>query len=213
MIDASLPPTATLDEHEHSDPAASSSRPTTAGSEATSFATLSSSPSEQSFERPSKRRTGVRSAVELEHRLIFSITAGILQPEQGRADVVPLSPTSTHRELGEFGANGQLNYDSVRDELSVATPPLRDCGADGSYRTRLFFRDVYPGVPIVHESRYYASLQQEPARQPPLCLRHVMWALAAIQNKKWSHLANSFYEKAKEYLEQDELKVSLTMST
>lgn len=45
-------------------------------------------------------------------------------------------------------------------------------------------------------------------RKPPMCLQYAMWALAAHGHEKFDTVAEVFYQRARQYAEADELKVS-----
>lgn len=73
-------------------------------------------------------------------------------------------------------------------------------------REGIFFRKVYPMMPIIHPPRYYASLNLGVNMRTPICLRYMIWCHAASVSDKYFFLHNHFYRRARKYAEQDEMK-------
>lgn len=61
-------------------------------------------------------------------------------------------------------------------------------------------------MPIVHPPRYYASLKFGINMRPPICLRYMIWCHAASVSDKYFFLHSHFYQRARKYAEQDEMK-------
>lgn len=59
----------------------------------------------------------------------------------------------------------------------------------------------------MHKYRYYASLDRSPNMRPPVCLRYAMWTLAASITPKYQCFESIMYERARRYIQQDEMKV------
>ncbi len=55
--------------------------------------------------------------------------------------------------------------------------------------------------------RYLASLHRPPHLQPPICLQYAILAMAAGVSPPHKELAQPFYQRARNYIEHDELKV------
>ncbi|RDW59491.1 hypothetical protein BP6252_12578 [Coleophoma cylindrospora] len=70
----------------------------------------------------------------------------------------------------------------------------------------VYFDVVYPEAPMMHIPRFYAALALGPNLRPPVCLRYVMWALAAAASPKYENFAEVFYERARKYIEAAEMK-------
>ena len=71
---------------------------------------------------------------------------------------------------------------------------------------RAYFHDFHPSTPMIHRAAYYTSLNSAPHMRPPLCLRYAMWCSAAGVTDKYRYLHDLFYQRARKYLEQDEMK-------
>ena len=61
--------------------------------------------------------------------------------------------------------------------------------------------------PIFHKYRYLATANLPPSLGPPLCLRYVVWALAASSTELYANHQEIFYLRARKYAELDEIKV------
>ncbi|KFH46578.1 Lactose regulatory protein-like protein [Hapsidospora chrysogenum ATCC 11550] len=72
--------------------------------------------------------------------------------------------------------------------------------------TNLYFEKLHPEMPMVHPSRYLASLYQPPHMQPPMCLQYIIMALAAGAAVAYKELADPFYRRSRYYIEADEMK-------
>ena len=60
---------------------------------------------------------------------------------------------------------------------------------------------------MIHEQRYLAALNLPPHMRPPVSLRYMIWASAATLVDKYSQYDDVFYQRARKYLEQAEMKV------
>ncbi|KAK5114933.1 hypothetical protein LTR62_002092 [Meristemomyces frigidus] len=69
-----------------------------------------------------------------------------------------------------------------------------------------YFDKIHLSVPIVHRPRYYAAMNLAPHMRPPVCLRYAMWANAASVTDKYEGLQEHFYQRARKYIQQDEMK-------
>lgn len=58
-------------------------------------------------------------------------------------------------------------------------------------------------------ARYLASLHLPSHMQPPMCLQYAVLALAASLSEVYSNLGQPFYQRARNYIQFDEMKVCL----
>ncbi|EEH08043.1 binuclear zinc transcription factor [Histoplasma capsulatum G186AR] len=70
----------------------------------------------------------------------------------------------------------------------------------------IYFQKIHPSMPILHRPRYYAAMNLSPNMRPPVCLRYVMWALAASVTDKYRTLHPHFYQRARKYAELDQMR-------
>ena len=59
---------------------------------------------------------------------------------------------------------------------------------------------------MIHKYRYAASMNLNPEKRPPICLRYIMWCHAAAITDKYIHHQEIFYKRARKYIEIDEMK-------
>ncbi|CAK1355384.1 unnamed protein product [Cercospora beticola] len=71
---------------------------------------------------------------------------------------------------------------------------------------QVYFEKVHPSLPMIHRPRYYAAMNLAPHMRPPICLRYAMWASAAAVTDKYEALQEHFYQRARKYIQQDEMK-------
>ncbi|KAK5168028.1 uncharacterized protein LTR77_006595 [Saxophila tyrrhenica] len=69
-----------------------------------------------------------------------------------------------------------------------------------------YFEKVHPSQPMIHRPRYHAAMNLAPHMRPPVCLRYAMWANAAAVSDKYENLQEHFYQRARKYIQQDEMK-------
>lgn len=62
---------------------------------------------------------------------------------------------------------------------------------------------------MIHKQRYLASLHGPENARAPLCLRYSIWAAAASISEKYSQCEALLYERARKYVDADEMKVEL----
>lgn len=75
-----------------------------------------------------------------------------------------------------------------------------------SCRTQLYFDKFNVVVPMIHRPRFLAAMNLAPHMRPPICLRYIMWTLAASTSEKYSSLQEHFYYRARKYIQMDEMK-------
>jgi hypothetical protein len=61
-------------------------------------------------------------------------------------------------------------------------------------------------MPIIHRPRFMAALNLAPHMRPPVCLRYIIWTLAASITDKYDALHEHFYQRARKYAQADEMK-------
>ncbi|CAK4032090.1 transcriptional regulatory [Lecanosticta acicola] len=71
---------------------------------------------------------------------------------------------------------------------------------------QVYFDKIHPAMPMIHQPRYYAAMNLAPHVRPPVCLRYAMWANAASVTNKYENLQEHFYQRARKYIQQDEMK-------
>ncbi|KAF2472004.1 uncharacterized protein BDR25DRAFT_342046 [Lindgomyces ingoldianus] len=71
---------------------------------------------------------------------------------------------------------------------------------------QLYFTKIHPSLPIIHRPRFLAAMNLAPHMRPPVCLRYIMWTLAASVTDKYDVLQEHFYHRARKYAQMDEMK-------
>lgn len=71
---------------------------------------------------------------------------------------------------------------------------------------QVFFDKAHPSVPMIHRPRFLTAMNLGPHMRPPVCLRYAMWAMAASVSDKYESLQEHFYQRARKYIQQDEMK-------
>lgn len=71
---------------------------------------------------------------------------------------------------------------------------------------QIYFTKIHPSLPIIHRPRYLAAMNLAPHMRPPVCLRYIMWCLAASVTDKFDALQEHFYHRARKYAQMDEMK-------
>jgi hypothetical protein len=80
-----------------------------------------------------------------------------------------------------------------------------DCLALRSRRTQIYFVNIHPSIPIIHQYRFLAALNLSPNTRPPIVLRYAMWTLAATVSSRYQTLHEPFYARARKYAELVEM--------
>ncbi|KAB5570485.1 binuclear zinc transcription factor [Coniochaeta sp. 2T2.1] len=70
----------------------------------------------------------------------------------------------------------------------------------------IYFRKQQQLIPIVHQGRYLQSFYSVPHMRPPMGLQYAIWMMAAHTDEKYGSYHEVFYQRARTYLEHDELK-------
>ncbi|KAF1989361.1 hypothetical protein K402DRAFT_326987 [Aulographum hederae CBS 113979] len=71
---------------------------------------------------------------------------------------------------------------------------------------RIFFEKIHPSAPMIHRPRYLAAMSLSPLMRPPVSLRYMVWCLAASVSDKYAALEEHFYQRARKYMEIDEMR-------
>lgn len=72
--------------------------------------------------------------------------------------------------------------------------------------TSAYFDKIHPSGPMMHRPRFYAAMHLAPHARPPICLRYAMWANSAAVTDKYEGLQEHFYQRARKYIQQDEMR-------
>lgn len=87
--------------------------------------------------------------------------------------------------------------------LSVQDPKI-SC-EDIARLDEIFFRIVYPFVPIIHKDSFPLESGPDSRNKPLKGLRNAMWTLASVHDQNLSSLQDYFYRTARSSLQADEL--------
>ncbi|KAF2691293.1 hypothetical protein K458DRAFT_69880 [Lentithecium fluviatile CBS 122367] len=104
--------------------------------------------------------------------------------------------TSAHTAEGEFP------WEMIGLGLDEPLPP-QDV-MDDLYQ--IYFVKIHQSFPIIHKPRFMAAMNLAPHMRPPVCLRYIMWTLAAAVTDKYDALQEHFYQRARKYAQSDEMK-------
>ncbi|KAF4987102.1 hypothetical protein FDECE_15585 [Fusarium decemcellulare] len=125
-------------------------------------------------------------------RRVSDMAKKILAGElEGRLEDQSTSPESqpSGTELIDTGRFDQLPPPEVVEEL-----------------TSIYFNKLQADSPMIHEANYIASLYKPAHMQPPMCLQYAVLAAGASASSTFTHLAEAFYERARQYLQANEMK-------
>jgi hypothetical protein len=64
-------------------------------------------------------------------------------------------------------------------------------------------------IPIIHKGRYLQSFYSAPHKRPPMGLQYAIWAMASNCDDKYKSYHDVFLQRARQYMEADEVKVGL----
>lgn len=68
-------------------------------------------------------------------------------------------------------------------------------------------------MPMIHQVRFFASLDRAPHMRPPVCLLYAIWTVAASMSDEYSCYEDIFYERARRYIQAAEMKVGILFSS
>jgi hypothetical protein len=130
----------------------------------------------------------------------------ILTPQKhrkGRNWTPPLGASSLGRLLNSVWRSHCRRRKYLRICMKLALGG--DCVALRSRRTHIYFANIHPSIPIIHQYRFLAALNLSPNTRPPIALRYAMWTLAATVSGRYQNLHEPFYVRARKYAEQVEM--------
>jgi hypothetical protein len=117
-----------------------------------------------------------------------------------------ISPGASFDPLGTgteaLSGEEPFSWEMIGLGLDEPLPPLEDINELNS----LYFSRIQTSLPIIHRPRFYAALNLAPHMRPPVALRYAMWALAAATTDKYEALQDHFYQRARKYIQQDEMR-------
>ncbi|KAL1634689.1 hypothetical protein SLS56_002091 [Neofusicoccum ribis] len=116
--------------------------------------------------------------------------------QTGTADNSSSSDPFSWEMIG-LGLDEPLPNQEVINELSVLSLFAMN---------QLYFEKFNVVVPMIHRPRFLAAMNLAPHMRPPICLRYIMWTLAASSSDKYSSLQEHFYHRARKYIQMDEMK-------
>ncbi|KAF2003242.1 hypothetical protein P154DRAFT_520195 [Amniculicola lignicola CBS 123094] len=111
-------------------------------------------------------------------------------------------PDGLNGAANGHGADGEFPWEMIGLGLEEPLPP-QDV-MDDLYQ--VYFSKIHPSVPVVHKPRFLAAMNLAPHMRPPVCLRYIMWTLAASVSDKYDALQEHFYHRARKYAQTDEMK-------
>ncbi|KAI8649073.1 Zn(2)-C6 fungal-type domain-containing protein [Fusarium keratoplasticum] len=167
----------------------------------------------ESRKKPIRKRRTVK---ELEARLVEverymkkgdkRIDGRAHQGDRFHRSIITDSRTSTLGFNDNTSEAGQKPLDSPTQAISPdITEPLPPHEIIDDLNMA-FFTTYYPSMPIVHPRRYTQAINSEPSAKPPMWLQYAIWATAAIGHNKYNKYHESFYRRARQCLEVDEMK-------
>lgn len=101
---------------------------------------------------------------------------------------------------GTFAAAG------CHGRLVGETYTLKCLPTNSLARYQIYFSKIHLSMPIIHRPRFLAALNLAPHMRPPICLRYIMWTMAASVVDKYEALQEHFYQRARKYAQMDEMK-------
>jgi Fungal Zn(2)-Cys(6) binuclear cluster domain len=130
--------------------------------------------------------------LDLDNDRLLDPSFDISQPGLGfsvPAATIPMDYFGSYELIG-LGLQEPLPPQEVMDELHY-----------------IYFEKYHRTMPMIHKLRYYASLDRAPHMRPPVCLRYAMWTVAASLSEKYTSFEPIFYERARRYIQDAEMKV------
>ena len=105
---------------------------------------------------------------------------------------------------GQYGMGGIEDFSWDMISLGLEEPLPSQDTMDELYQ--IYFEKIHPSLPMIHKPRFLASLNLPMNQRPPVSLRYIMWAHACSMSTLYKPSADQFYQKARKYIEQDEMK-------
>lgn len=78
-------------------------------------------------------------------------------------------------------------------------------------RHETFFTIQHPLIPIIHPGRYITAFYSAPHLRPPMALQYAIWTMATTGHPKYHVYHDAFHSRARHYLQEDEMRVSLSL--
>lgn len=78
--------------------------------------------------------------------------------------------------------------------------------------TTIYFTKLQSDSFMIHGERYITSLYRPAHMQPPMCLQYSILAAGASASPAYKHMAETFYVRARQYIQADEMKVCTRQS-
>ncbi|CAI6082258.1 unnamed protein product [Clonostachys chloroleuca] len=111
-------------------------------------------------------------------------------------------PLDMPSDLFDDQTDGMLGGELMDLGLSESLPPFEMM----EDLNNIYFNTQHFYIPIVHPGRYLKAFYGGPLMKPPMCLQYSIWALASYLNDKYASFSDIFYQRARQYVEADELK-------
>ncbi|KAI9674756.1 MAG: hypothetical protein M1817_001660 [Caeruleum heppii] len=124
----------------------------------------------------------------------------LLQPPEGYDSMgqAPLGPIPYEPNLG----GNEFSWEMIG--LGIDEPLPSQEVIDELHQT--YFDKIHSSIPMIHRQRYLAAMDLGPTMRPPVCLRYAIWCSAASVMDKYMNLQELFYQRARKYIEMDEMK-------
>ncbi|KAI4945929.1 hypothetical protein J4E91_007370 [Alternaria rosae] len=119
----------------------------------------------------------------------------------GRSGITGASP---FQNLGTPGndVGRETSWEMIGLGLEEPLPPQEIM--DDLYQ--IYFSKIHLTLPVIHRPRFMAALNLSPQARPPVCLRYIMWTLAASITDKYEALQEHFYQRSRKYAQMDEMR-------
>ena len=106
--------------------------------------------------------------------------------------------------MPDFGFSGSDDFSwemiGLGLEESLPTPDAVD------EMNQIYFDKIHASLPMIHMPRFLSSMDLAPHMRPAVCLRYAMWTHACAITTKYSAYTEHFYQRARKYAEQDEMR-------
>ncbi|KAH8799769.1 hypothetical protein F5884DRAFT_686650 [Xylogone sp. PMI_703] len=154
--------------------------------------------------------------VQLEERIKDNKTMGKDMPPYPSGSIAPQPDWNQSIEDTNHNAfqDDSLNNQFVPQQEEFAPNPLIGLGlfeqlppwAVIEDLTDIYFSKFHHRAPMLHRTRYITSIHLRTHLSPPMSLQYTVMAMAAKMSDKYSNLAMPFYQRAKNYLDMDEVR-------
>ncbi|KAI4625320.1 uncharacterized protein J4E87_005167 [Alternaria ethzedia] len=114
-----------------------------------------------------------------------------------------ITGASPFQNIGTAGNDAEdTSWEMIGLGLEEPLPPQEI--QDDLYQ--IYFAKIHLSMPVIHRPRFMAALNLAPHMRPPVCLRYIMWTLAASITDKYEALQEHFYQRARKYAQMDEMR-------